>query len=247
MKPVRRPALLLLAAASLAAAAAAPTSSKPPAHLALAERMVASILPENNSYANGKFTVTWAGIDGEKKTFNKSDCTTFVTALLRTAYHFTPKQFEGWFGKASPSVTLYYDSASANKGLVGFKQIADLRPGDLLISKFTNKAEGGAAGHMMIADGLPQLVRMPKNASATEKVYDLTIIDCTGSPHADDSRIKPQSGVGRGNIRLYTDKSGNLETWGWSASNAVKPYQGSARPMTFAKVPTAAGEATAGR
>jgi hypothetical protein len=217
-------ALLLVPAASLAG-----TSAKP-AHLALAERMVAEVKPANNMYANGPFTVTWAGVNGRTLTYNKSDCTTFVTALLKTGYGFTARQFEDWFGKSSPSITLYYDAALANTGLRGFKQIDELRPGDLLISKFAPDT-GGAAGHMLIADAIPEF----KTTKGAQKVYDVTIIDCTGSPHSDDTRARPQSGAGRGVIRLYTDLSGKLVTWGWST--VAKPYDAAARPMTFAKVP----------
>ncbi len=225
MTALRTAAVVLLAAASLAAA---------PAHLVLADRMVRDVRPANNSYANGPFTVTWAGVNGKTLTYNKSDCTTFVTALLKTAYGFTANQFQGWFGRSSPAVSLYYDAALANSGLRGFKQITDLAPGDLLISKFASTA-GGAAGHMMIADGYPQLAR----TTATQRVFDLVVVDCTGAPHTNDTRAKPQSGVGRGTMRVYTDLTGTLQAWSWGASAASKPYDAAARPIIFAKVPPA--------
>ena len=230
----RRTAVALL----LAAAAAAPAK---PAHLALADRMAADVRPADNGYANGPFTVTWAGIDGATTTVNKSDCTTFVTALLRTAYRFTPGEFDAWFGKSSPSVARYYDAAVADSGLHGFRQVADLRPGDLLISKYA-AGTATAAGHMMIADGNPVLAK----TIAGQKAYDLAVIDCTGSPHAADTRVTAKlpgeahhAGVGRGTVRFYTDAHGVLQTWAWSSGNGVKVYDPAARPITFAKVPPA--------
>ena len=85
----------------------------------------------------------------------------------------------------------------AGSGLHGFKQVADVAPGDLLISKFASTS-GGAAGHMMIVDALPQLVK----TTATQRVYDVAVVDCTGSPHTNDTRAKPQSGVGRRTMRV---------------------------------------------
>ena len=227
----RLTATLMFAAASLAAG---------PAHLMLADRMVRDVRPADNTYANGPFTVTWAGVDGKAKTVNKSDCTTFVTALLKTAYGFTNKQFEDWFGKSSPSVGRYYDAAIADHGLTGFKQVAELRPGDLLISKFAQTGSG-AAGHMMVVDAVPQLVK----TTATQQVYSVTVIDCTGASHTGDTRAKPQSGVGRGTMRVYADRSGTVVGWSWGASSYSKPYDATARPLTFAKVPPAKRVATA--
>ncbi len=233
MKPRRTAVSLLLAAASFAVAPAKP------AHLVLADRMVADVKPANNMYANGTATVTWAGVHGKTLTYNKSDCTTFVTALLKTGYGFTSEQFETWFHSTSPAVTTYYSAALANSGLQGFKQIAKVQPGDLLISKYVSSTTG-AAGHMMVVDAAPVLV----STSATQRTFNVTVVDCTGSPHYADTRVKPQSGAGRGTMRVYTDLSGNLLTWGWGTGT---PYAAADRPITFAKVPSVNRMATASR
>ena len=216
---------------------AAETGSEPahlqPAHLQLAEKMLSDIKPENNEYKNGKATVTWAGINGAV-TENRSDCTTFVTALLKTAYHFSNADFQKWFGKSSPAIGTYFEAATDGKELHGFKQIADLRPGDLLISKYINPPAGSASGHMMIADAMPVKA---ETVSGDLQAYDITIIDCTGSPHAQDTRSRPQSGIGRGTMQVYVDGAGNVTAWSWAAGRKIVRYASDSRPMIFAKVP----------
>jgi hypothetical protein len=229
-----RKTLLTVLIAGVAFFSLAARADNIPAHLQLAEKMVSDIQPQNNEYKNGKATVTWAGINGAI-TENRSDCTTYVTALLKTAYHFTNADFAKLFGKSSPSISMYFAAATENKGLHGFKQISNLAPGDLLISKYIDPPAGSAAGQMMICDAPPKLA---EKTSTGLQAYDITIIDCTGSPHANDTRTKPQSGIGRGTMQVYVDSSGSVTAWSWAAGNHMKEYPSDSRPMIFAKVPT---------
>ena len=231
----------ILVLASLLSAGLGAAKDDLPPHLKLAEKMVAEIKPANNRYKNGKFTVTWAGVDGASVTQNESDCTTYLTALLKTAYHFNTGDFNGWFGANSPSLGRYYDAAVADKGLQSFKAVADLRPGDVLISKYA-KGEGSAAGHLMICDAPP--VRKG-TADGGLTTYEVTIIDCTGAPHARDTRSKKTSptgealsGIGRGTMQVYADAKGDVAEWSWSAGNRMVRYSADKRPILFAKVPT---------
>ena len=209
-----------------------------PAHVALAERSVAETTPDNNLYTNGAYTVNWAGLNGKTTTVTKADCTTYVTALLKEAYNFSNSDFIDMFGVSSPSLTTYYNDAVADGSLDGFKQIADLKIGDFFVSKYP---EGSSArGHMVMIDGLPQQVSTTR---VGVRAYNVTIIDVTGAPHSLDTRDNANadgtddSGVGRANIRLYTDLDGNISFWAWGTSSGSTTYDPVEKPCIFFKVP----------
>jgi hypothetical protein len=226
----------------LLAGASAKTDPRP-AHLALADRMVEEIAPANNRYKNGPFTVTWAGVNGAGKTQNESDCTTYVTALLRTAYGYGPDWFKTHFGVGSPSIGRYYDAAANNDALRGFKNVKDLKPGDLLISKYAKGASPSAAGHLMICDAAP-VAADTAAGTADLKAYNVTILDCSAAPHANDTRSKKvtgdaenRTGIGRGTMQVYVNADGDVVEWSWSAGRRMVRYAADQRPLLFAKVP----------
>lgn len=203
-----------------------------PAHLALMERSVAETTPANNLYYNGTPAVTWNGINSQTITSVKADCTTYVTVLLKQAYGFTNSDFTTLFGVSSPSLTRYYDQAKADGALDGFMQISDVKPGDLFISKYADQST--TLGHMTVIESAPTLV----SVGTTYKAYNVTILDVTGSPHTNDTRTATaDTGVGRGDIRLYTDLAGNLDHWAWGTKTTSTTYTAADRPATFAHVP----------
>ena len=238
MKTLKSRTLALVCLAALGA------DRKPaalPDHLRLVDKMIAEIKPEDNEYAFGKPTVEWKGLNGADRTFNRSDCTTYVTQLLRAAYKLDDGDFNKYFGSRSPSITRYYETAVSG-GIAGFKNLRDLRPGDLVISKYVkkNKDDAGASGHMMIVAGTPELISRNKG----ESHFRLRIVDCTSSPHGDDNRSadnsptgQKQTGVGRGTIGLFTDAQGNLTAWAWNGGRNAVRYDADDRPVTFSKIP----------
>ena len=211
-----------------------------PAHVALAERSVAETTPANNLYVNGNYTVTWAGLNGKTNTVVNADCTTYVTALLKQAYG---TDFYSKFGSSSPSLTTYYDEAVADDAVHGFKQIADVKIGDYFVCSY-QEPNPPARGHMVMFDGLPTYAGTTTNkAGDPVKYYNATIIDVTGSIHTADTRAGTEaggandSGVGRGNVRLYTDTDGNIQYWAWGTNPTSTTYDYSYRPCIFFKVP----------
>lgn len=209
-----------------------------PGHVSLMQRSVAEVTPTTNLYANGTPTVTWAGLNGATATTVTADCTTYITVLLKQAYKWTNSDFVSMFTVSSPSITRYYNQAVADQALDGFKQISEVKPGDLFISRYDDGTTG-ASGHMVVIESAPTLV----SVGSQYRAYDVAILDVTGSPHTNDTRAAANAdgtndtGVGRGNIRLYTDLDGNLDHWAWGTRTTSSTYTAEERPVTFAHIP----------
>ncbi|MFT3788492.1 MAG: hypothetical protein QM770_20360 [Tepidisphaeraceae bacterium] len=244
----------------------------PALHTVLARRSVAETLADDNEYYNGTAAVTWAGLNGATKTTNKSDCTTYVTLQLKQAYGFSSSDFIGWTdaattdasgdGVSSPNTKRYYNMAMANlagsgsslkTGFEGFKNISDLRIGDLFVSRY-DYAGATSNGHMTQVDQLPTyagiFTRTIGGVSQQVKAWNCVIIDCTSSLHSSDSRNNAQfdsttgayvddDGIGRGAMRFWTDLNDNLVSWSWSTNSSSIIYEPLDRPCVFAKMPPA--------
>ena len=207
--------------------------SATPAHVALAERLVSEVTATTNSYGWPP-AVTWAGIDGATVTSNKSVCSTLQVALLEQAYGFTAAQMTAWTGASQPLAGAMYDAAEAGNGFTAFTQISDVSVGDLWSAKYISGSSD--TGHIALIDAAPVL----EKTTATQELWDVTVIDSTGSPHTNDTRsANGEDGVGEGTMRMYTDLSGNLTGYSWGLSNASVVYYTSdgVRVSTFAHIP----------
>ncbi len=200
----------------------------------LADQLVNNISSANNNYSYGSPVVTWKGINGATSYSNFSDCSSFETKLLETAYGFNASQMTAWTGYSSPQAADYYEAAVKDKGFTGFTQIADLQVGDAVFFDYANDPDSSNdSGHVVTIDALPALI----STSSTERAYNITVVDCTANPHSDDTRTGTESGVGRGVMRFYTDLSGNLISYSWGTSPDSEIYTESERASIFAKLP----------
>jgi hypothetical protein len=206
--------------------------STTPYHLQLAEELVKNISPANNVYSYDTPTVTWAGLDGAKTYSNSSDCSSFDTVLLTQAYGFTARQFTQWTGYSSPQALDYYDAAVADKGFIGFSNVNTIAPGDDLFIKYIESDTSNDTGHVATIVAAPTLI----SVSATQKTYNLTVIDCSADPHSNDTRSGSESGVGEGTMRLYTDLAGNLTSYAWGTSTDSTIETPATRPAIFAEI-----------
>jgi hypothetical protein len=68
----------------------------------------------------------------------------------------------------------------------------------------------------MVLLGAPQLVSNNPNP-----VYAVQVLDCTSSPHSDDSRIGVK-GIGRGTIQIATDSSDVPTGFNWKQGDALQ-------------------------
>lgn len=204
----------------------------PARHVELAELMVKTITPANNMYSYAAPVVTWKGINGATKTYNKSDCSSFTTELLQTAYKFSNQQFINWTGESDPEAEDYYKAAVNDRGFDGFYDVDNVKTGDLMVMKYTDSND---TGHVVTIVAPPKFVKQ----TATQKVYTLKIVDCTGSPHgSSDTRYKSgDNGVGQGYMRIYTDLNGNLKKYSWNNyANGIVSDPATHKPI-FAHIP----------
>jgi hypothetical protein len=210
-----------------------------PQDVVLANQLVSNITASNNNYSYGTPVVSIQGVNGASTYNNSSDCSTFQTLLLEQAYGFTPSQFSTWTGSTLPQSVDLYNAALHDDGCTGFYQIADLQMGDEMFINYLTSDAQGDTGHCVMVDALPT----PDAAytTATQKAYDLTVVDCTSDPHTDDTRMNGETGVGRGKIRIYTNLAGNLTSYSWGLSSQSVVYNDTQRESIFAKVPAAAG------
>lgn len=87
--------------------------------------------------------------------------------------------------------------------------VGELAPGDLVAWLATEDSTTDDTGHVMIVAAAPR----PNPDRAGE--WLVRVIDSTVSPHADDSRHKPDTGLGVGVIGLVTDQAGRPTAFYW--------------------------------
>ncbi|HEX8913820.1 MAG TPA: hypothetical protein VF796_15840 [Humisphaera sp.] len=103
--------------------------------------------------------------------------------------------------------------------------VADLRPGDLLAWKSTTHqpGDGTNTGHVMVVAEPAAEVPWPADAkpdhrpATGRRMYRVVVIDSTMSGHADDTRPKGTTGVGRGAIYLEAGADGRPAAYHWSS------------------------------
>jgi len=224
MKTLSSIARVILVASIFSASAA----SADPAHVNWADNLVAHITPEKNEYANNPTYVYWAGVNGSVTYENRTQCSSFVTRLLKQAYGWTDSDFTQWFNSTSPSAALYHDAIEAQNGFTTVTDISDIQKGDILAVKY-NEEDATATGHVMMADNIAVARTATNPIIANTQQYEINIIDSSKTGHGNgDSRFLAastwDSGVGRGKLRLYADNTGTVVGYTWSTAKTSVYY-----------------------
>ncbi|MDD2723335.1 MAG: hypothetical protein PHH59_04825 [Methylovulum sp.] len=191
-----------------------------PAHVAWADNLVINITPDKNEYANNPTYVYWAGFNGWTTYENRTQCSSFVTRLLKQAYNWTDSDFSQWFGSTSPTANLYHDAIEAQNGFTMLTNINDIQKGDILAVEY-NEEDATVTGHVMMADDIAKPRTATAPIIANTQQFELSIIDSSKTGHGPaDTRMMPDntwdSGVGRGKLRLYADNAGTVVGYAWS-------------------------------
>ena len=181
-------------------------------HLLWAQRLITDLHPADNSYGRRPTIVLWRGLDGATRSRNRSDCSSFMTALLRRAYGLTHDDIRDWLGHSSPRAADYHQAILRSDRFQKIASVADLRPGDLLVSRY-RVPRPGATGHMMLLADWPQPVGQ---CSKSVCLFRLAVIDSSRSGHGWTDTRKGQGGAGRGFIQIKTSIDGILVTYRWS-------------------------------
>ena len=205
--------------------------SPPPAHLAWAERLLVDLLPQDNSYGSHPTVVQWRGVDGARRTLNRSVCSTFITALIRRAYGYSSDEIRHWLGATSPQAVHYYDAIARGNRFQPVLVISAVEPGDLLATRNLRPAPG-STGHLMLAAARPELVK-PCDRQLCR--YRLTVIDSSRSGHGPNDTRGKASGAGIGVIELQSDLAGRLNAFRWSELQRSQWRGSDAEPMLIGR------------
>ena len=126
-------------------------------HLLWAQRLVADLRPEHNSYGRNPSLVLWRGVDGAPISRNRSDCSSFITALWSRAYGYGSDQMRQWLGVAAPRARDYHEAIVKGNRFQRIERIVDLQSGDLLATRY-QRSRSDATGHVMLAASRPTAV-----------------------------------------------------------------------------------------
>jgi hypothetical protein len=192
---------------------------KEPKHLREALQLVEHLSLKNTSYTHSK-----ADVQFDDPYRSHTDCSGFLGALLERSYGCTPEQFEDWFGKKRPTADHFHDAITKGKG---FKQILDFRnavAGDVLAVKYEHPKDKNT-GHIMLVAAAPKRMKTSDPVKPDTEQWEVPIIDSSRSGHGkSDTRHgkgedgKDHEGLGKGVLRVYTDKDGKVVGYTWSVA-----------------------------
>jgi hypothetical protein len=197
--------------------------------LQLSREYVANVPPERNEFAS-------------KPSFLKKDpwaartlCSTFITELLKACLskpEIWQSKIAPKMGKISPFAKDYFDAINSNdeRGLFQpIRRIQDVEPGDLIAIKFSELLDG-FTGHCAIVSAKP--------AKFVDRLYEVEVIDSTGSPHGalDPRALRGHLGIGTGKMILLVEKDGWIVGYKWSRSSEEHLYADGKRKIAIGRL-----------
>lgn len=233
LSPLRK-LLIVLCGVGLAAMAA-PSFANGPDHVLWAEDLVGHLLPENNEYASNPSYIHWLGVNGATSYENRTQCSTFLTQLLKQAYGWDNAVFKAWFGSTSPSAALYHDAIQAENGFTANYLVQNIAIGDVIAIKYPGGLS--STGHVMLVRNLPEEITPTAPIVPGTRQYIVDVYDSSQSGHgADDTRKMPDgswdSGVGAGFFRIYADETRHeIVGYSWSTYSNSTFYNQSERHL----------------
>jgi hypothetical protein len=190
--------------------------AEPPRHLIDARELVGLLAPENTSYRHGEASITWTGT----RTLH-ADCSSFLAALLEHSYGHDRAAFNKWFGSRRPTAARFHDAIVEQHGFTRIRRLADVRPGDILAVEYLKRTDN--TGHVMLAASNPRPMRPGKPVIAGTEQWEVAVIDSSKTGHGPaDTRHgkgkggKDHDGLGRGVLRVYTNRQGKVAGFSWS-------------------------------
>lgn len=138
------------------------------------------------------------------------DCSGLVNLILKniSKEHYEAVQKSG--GRPRPRALEYYATfLAAPKGWENVARVSDAQPGDLLVWRRAEITPGEDTGHIVILDETPK--------REDDGQYKVTVIDSTKSAHADDTRKKDDTGIGRGTLWVAVDADGKPTGYRWKS------------------------------
>jgi hypothetical protein len=157
---------------------------------------------------------TWSDTKGIYET----DCSGYADHMVEDAVPEAYDELRDSFGTTRPSAEHYERYfASITRGSSKGRwfrpaKLADLRPGDMLVWRYTVTQSSGATGHATI------VASTPVRDTRWSNVYRLRVSDSARSGHSNDNRGSSGSGVGAGDMLVKVDSNGQPIEYAWSLS-----------------------------
>jgi hypothetical protein len=223
------------------------TTAKSLSHLDWAELLVKDIQPQNNQYGSRPSYIRWKGIDGAKVAQNRTVCSSFITRLLQKTYGYKLSYFDNWLGSRTPNAAQYYDAIASQNRFQKIPLVSNIQPGDLVAIKYlklshSEDEENRSSGHIMLVEDFPKIHPSSNPKIDETQQYELIVIDSSKSGHGKyDTRRQPdgswgKGGVGKGIMRLYTDKSGRIAGYTWSTFSNSQYYSQSQNHLVIGRL-----------
>lgn len=208
-------------------------------HLDWAITMVSQLQPENTSYKHRNGHVKWKGENGTNEFESHTDCSGFMTALLEHSYGFTPEYFEQWLGKRRPLAKTYHEAIINQNGFKIIQSIAEVEPGDIISVRYPDGTRN--TGHVLIVAETPRERKASRPKIKGTGQWEIAVIDSSESGHGKtDTRLREDgtfgSGAGKGIIRVYTDRQGQVVGYTWSTLGNSEYYDHTVRPLVIGRL-----------
>lgn len=207
-------------------------------HLYELSLLVNNTLPENTSYQHKPTIVSW-GSDTHNAYICQTDCSELISSLLMHTYTWTRDDLQAKIGKKRPYARDYFRAIVDEQYFERVRHIQDVAPGDFIAVTYPLGFDD--TGHIMVVHSKPiQRVATPPLISERNQ-WDVEVIDCTKKGHGlhDSRRIGKgvyRPGIGKGFIRLYTTRAGDITGYTWSTSSTSIYNSNNEHPLAIGRL-----------
>lgn len=182
-------------------------------HLSMARSLVDKVKTTNNRYELKKMIV-WGQSYSDTQVI--TDCSGFVSTVLECSGSKVLSEMRDKlkFKNSHPRTSAFYEAIQKEIGFKRVVRVSDISPGDIVTINYLNSPKASVMGHIMIIDSVPARMNSKPPVISNTEQWEVEILDSAEGPHGtEDTRYSGflrtnRSGIGRGKIRLYTDKQG---------------------------------------
>lgn len=206
-------------------------------HMYWARLLLLNIL-KNNGYTKYEHTsgpIYWGPCDNKQQYTSVTDCSGFINALIRKTYGLPIN----WLGKKRPYAATYYEMINLQNYFIKITNVWDAKVGDFIVFiNLVKTSKNDNTGHIMIINKMPMQIKEKRPYINNTIQWIINIIDQSSNAHGrTDTRYTNKStGLGNGNLRIYTDYSGNIQGYTWSTESYSQYIDKSMRPLVIGRL-----------
>lgn len=164
-----------------------------------------------------------------------TNCSSFVTHLLKHTYGWSNAYFTNWMGTSTPNAGQYHDAIAGENRFTPIEKRSDIQVGDFIAIKYP--ASSSTSGHILIVAGVPQVRTATSPLVTGMTQYEVSVIDSCNSYHgSSDTRYSAGEGIGRGAFRIYVDASDEIQGYTWSTFSNSTYYNQSQRHLVVGRL-----------